>query len=107
MNARSIGVLSAGSPSVLRAFDYYVQLAQPLVYLYGRAIKTDSHTLYYWINNSDHAVTPLPDPSKFWAGSKSWPFWDRICRPSVAITVEPQTDGSLLGTSVVIEPDYC
>jgi len=107
MFANSIGQFSANTFSMIRAFDHYVTLAQPIVYLYGRAITTDANTLYYWVNNSNHAITPLSDPSVFWSGSRNWPFWDKICRPSVAITVVPQTDGSLLGTAIVIEPDYC
>jgi hypothetical protein len=107
MFANSISQFSANTSSMIRAGDRAVTLAQPIVYLYGRAITTDANTLYYWKNNSNHAITPLADPSVFWAGVTHWPFWDHICQPSVAITVVPQTDGSLLGTAIVIEPDYC
>jgi hypothetical protein len=99
MFANSLGQLSADTSSIIRASaPYNVTLAQPIVYVYGRAITTDTNTLYSWSTG-----TPLADPSIFWSGDSRW-HGDRFCPGSVAVTVVPQTDGSLLGTAIVVEP---
>jgi hypothetical protein len=105
--ANSLGEFSAGTPSLIRGSENDVTLAQPIMDLYGRAITTDANTQYYSRPDSNGPSIPLSDPSVFWSGN--WPYrvpgiLGRACPPSVAITVVPQIDGSLLGTAIVIEP---
>jgi hypothetical protein len=104
MFANSLAQFSASTSSMIRGSALEVTMAQPIVYLYGRTITTDTNTVYYYMNPS---TTPL-DPSIFWSKSNLW-RGDRHCPGSVALTFVPQTDGSLLGTTIVVEPpnEHC
>jgi hypothetical protein len=107
--ANSLGQFSTNTAAMIRGSAYATTLAQPIVYLYGRAITTDANTLYYQRPDNPYNPTiPLSDPSVFWSGTQHWPYWQagilgRGCPPGAAITVVPQTDGSLLATAIVIE----
>lgn len=105
MMANSLARRTASSRSMLRAFDYHVTLADPIIDLYGRQILTDGSTEFYWANNSNHALARL-DRTQFFSGSRNWPFWDKICRPSVAVTLANVGD-ELTASTVVVEPGYC
>jgi hypothetical protein len=96
-------------PSLIRVADYYISVHDPLIYVlspWGLTITTDAYTSFQWINSTNHAPAPL-SRDIFFAGSRSWPFWDKICRPSVSIKLKLNGDGSLTAISVLVEPDYC
>jgi hypothetical protein len=106
MMSDSLARRAADSPSMLRAFDYDVALADPIIELYGRQIFTNDSTTFSWVNNSNHALAPL-DRARFFSETKNWPFWDKICRPSVAVTLTDSGDSALTAKTVVVEPGYC
>ena len=98
--------LAPGLLPTLYVNSGHFSISDPDVFVHGHQVRTDDSTTYHIINNTNHASVPF-SRAAFFAGEKSWPFYDKICRPSIRIEVRENGDGSLTATSVLVEPDYC
>jgi hypothetical protein len=73
-------------------------LADPIFYIGGRPIYTDSSTVYIGLTRT-----------QFFAGETHWPHWSHFCPPSLSVVVRINADGSLAALSITEtwEPDWC
>jgi hypothetical protein len=97
---------SATAPQIEAAYDY-IRFADPLVYVHGRAIGTDSNTQFRYIGPDGIQTIHPMTRELFFSNPHYFPYWDRICTPTLRFMVNQSPDGSLTATSVLWEPDYC
>jgi hypothetical protein len=90
--------LSGVTPSLVEANVYQLTFAEPIFYVKGWPIATDSSTSYNTFSRT-----------QFWGDKRQWPGWDKICSPDVSVSVRINPDGSLTALSVteVPESDGC
>jgi hypothetical protein len=95
------------APSVIDAWYGDISFADPIVVAMGHPIATDAYTTFSYISpaGNPHAVTMSRD--LFFSNPRYFPFWDKICTPNIKFTVRQGSDGSLVATSILWEPDYC
>jgi hypothetical protein len=97
---------TSASTSVYAAYDL-ISFADPLVYVAGRPIATDANTQYAYIGrDADQTQLPMTH-DLFFSNPHYFPYWDKICTPSINFVVHQNADGSLTAVSILWEPDYC
>ena len=97
---------TSASTSVYAAYDL-ISFADPLVYVAGRPISTDANTQYAYIGrDADQTQLPMTH-DLFFSNPHYFPYWDKICTPSINFVVHQNADGSLTAVSILWEPDYC
>ena len=93
----ALGVLRipGGAQSLVTAGPYHISFADPIFYVAGNPIATDSSTTYSMANGSG-----LFNRAVFFEGPSHWPYWDKFCEPIVSVAVRINPDGSLTALSV-------
>ena len=97
---------STGTPRVdMYIWDYSV--ADPWIYIGGHPIATNAHTTFHIYSGiGNHPIIRL-SRATFFAGPKSWPYYDKICTPALAVTIAIHADHSLTAVDALVEPGFC
>lgn len=93
-------------PAAIDAAYAYLRFADPLVYVAGRPIGTDANTQFSYIGTDSLTVKPMTRVL-FFSNPHYFPYWDKICVPTLHFAVKQNSDGSLTAVSILWEPDYC
>jgi hypothetical protein len=94
-------------PLVIGAAYDYIRFADPLVYVDGRAVGTDANTQFSFIGPDGNPSGEAMSRDLFFSNPHYFPYWDKICTPSLHFALKQNVDGSLTAVSVLWEPDYC
>jgi hypothetical protein len=94
----TLGILRLQGVPESRIQLYPDKLADPMIYIAGRPIATDTSTAYIGLTRA-----------QFFAGYTHWPHWSRFCPPSMSVLVRVNADGSLTALSITEtwEADWC
>jgi hypothetical protein len=93
--------------TAIEAANGYYRFADPLVYVEGRPIGTDANTQFSFVGPDGNQTVQPMTRALFFSNPHYFPYWDKICRPTLRFSVSQNADGSLTATSVLWEPDYC
>jgi hypothetical protein len=77
---------------------YPDKLADPIFYIDGRPINTDTSTVYTGLTRT-----------QFFAGPTHWPDWHVHCPPNLGVVVQVNADGSLTALYITEtwDPGWC